>query len=425
MASIVLSNMYYCSSIGLYDLNNYRRMLLNKINCNQDTENKCKFALGILDDYELGQLNFDTPPSQQQMIGYIQKYTQQILNQEQINQGNRESIDYNNIPLKTGVGFGTAEETEDGEEIINVDMPDMNGYTEFEEDMPNQTCYKERENGEVYLERPRRTQEIYNYTDDNFIDVKVNKYEGIEKFKKVMYESRNGTAYEFKKRWDIVLKQISKMCPDKAMVTRISIAGTQINVVGKPLRLNNILGGEYDVRIEDIVNIHALFKKFPYIQYIIIDSNIVQNVVQEYGEGADGFWKIFQQNKPLKTIGIIPNGYGKALNFSRNTFNKTADKLDEILGVEKAKVELEQFSAQRNPRLHEKAPGYLHNVYKNGKSLAGDSFKTARKMLFDDKNPKIARAFGFSILGTGAVIIGTTFGLGGKVLELFTPKSRK
>lgn len=419
MASIVLSNLYYCSSIGLYDLNNYRRMLINKINYNQDPENKYKFALGIIDDYASGQLNLDTPPSQQQMIGYIQRYTQQqILNPEQGN------ANYSNIPLKEGVGFGT-NGVENGEEVINVDMPDMNGYQEFEEDIPNQTCYNEKGNGEINFEKLRMTQEIYNYTNDNFIDVVVNKYEGIERFKKVLYESRNGTAYSFKKRWDIVLKQISKMCPDKAMVTRISIAGTQINVVGKPLRLNSVVGGEYDVRIEDIVNLHALFKKFPYIQYIIIDSNIVQNVVREYGDGADGFWKMFKENKALKTVGIIPNGYGKAINFNRNTFNRTANTLNELLGVERAKVELEQFSAQRNPRLHEKAPGYLHNVYKNGTSIAGDSFKTARRMLFDDKNPKIARAFGFSILGTGAVIVGATFGLGGKVLELFTPNSRK
>jgi hypothetical protein len=78
--------------------------------------------------------------------------------------------------------------------------------------------------------------------------------------------------------------------------------------------------------------------------------------------------------------------------------------------------------AQRNPRLHEKAPGYLLNVWDNGVHLGGKQFKKGFHKIFDDESPKLGSALGYSLLGTLCIGVGAVAGIGGGLMKLFSPK---
>lgn len=450
VAAIAMSSLYYCSAIrGIYDLNEYVRYAFQKINNNQDQNNNFKFALGMLEAYRDETLDFDAMPTEEQMQQWLYKYIKLDSPSQSAQDNTAFSQSGNSFDTEEFINLGNDEEEEIpvGQFYDTSDTQQQQytqqqytqeqsseqefyrQYRECEEDTPvtrpsfNTSAYHGNDS-RVKFDNPRSTQDVLILTQDMFVPVEVKKYEGIERFKKKLFESRNGTAYEFKKRWDIVLDMIAHKYPNKNMVNKIAIAGTQITVNGNPILLDGALGGDYNIQISDIIRIKDTFKKFPMIQYLVLDHPATQQLQREYGRDAQKLWRLFQENRALRTLGLIPSNASDVVNFHRENFANTTNALNELLGNSDFSAAMEQACAQVNPRLHEKAPGYLHSVYENGKSISGKAFQSAGKNLFNDKDPKVGRALGYSILGLGAIGVGAIFGVSGKLLEFLTPRRK-
>lgn len=473
MASIVLSNFYYCSAIRqIYEITNYKNYLSQLITNNKDPMNKAKIALGMLNAYDDSTLQFDTMPTQDQCLDYIQTFNfitsnessneqetqfgweKFFKNNEQNNeqgftgneQNNGQDIFNTEQNFTEGQGFSEpTSQTENTNNMFNqtqpqIDLDNMadkifNSFIEQEysdihsepkqqkrrwffkpdEDLTEtQPSYIEDDNGDIQLQ-PRNTQDVLFLQPNQYIATNIPKHHVVKRFRKKLFESRNGTAYEFKMIWDFVLNGIEQKYPNKSMVTRLAFTECTVTVNGESLRLNGVLGGEYDVRIDDILNIKETLKRFRMIKQLIVDATALQCLIREYGQDAQSIWTLFQENRALEELGIIPVGTKTALIFRRNTFANTANKLNELLGFEETKMQIEQFAATRNPRLKDKSPGYTHKIWKNSQSASKNLFKNAGSSV-TDKNPKIMKALGFSLAGTGIIVIGGALGLGGKLI---------
>lgn len=410
-AVTILGNFYYCSVVrGLYDIDDLYSHFMRFITTGIDRENRAKFAIGILNSYKDMSLEFDEMPSKEKMFEFLTPFME-------------EDNSLDNDVLDFGVEGSTEDiGTDPFEEFMNLEYE--GGGSENVSDMAqvdeygfgiSEPSYSMNGDGIIQL-NPRQTQNVIQITDSQIIKTFVPKYETIERFKRKLYQTGRGTSYSFKKLWDLAILAIKDAFPDRTLVTRIALVGEQITVNGKILNLEKILGGYYDVRLEDIIRIKPLLKEFPMVKQLILDCNATQCMIREYGPSAEKVWHLFQQARNLEILGLIPAGGSQAVSFYRHKFASTTDALNNMLGYEVQKIETEQFAAYKNPRLTEKAPGYKNKIWKNSKTMAGNLFKVSGQSLAD-KNPKLMKAI---VHGGGGILIigiGGLLAMGGRTID--------
>lgn len=395
IASIVVSTLhYYCCVRHIDEVMKYKQMLNEIILNGSEGNENAMIYWGLLEDYDNGNLEYDTMPSEEKMRGYQAKFTK-----AETEWGNMESGPFGGAAQE---GFKDFEYGEDNSDYSSAAMPD-------EVIKVMQPSFSFNNNGDIILNR-RQTQEVVLTPPETFIKADVPKYSLIEKMKKKLFESKTGTSYEFKKRWDYVLDAIEKEMPNKSMITRVAIVGQNIAVNGKTLRLEGILGGEYDVRMEDIINIGRLLKRFKSIQELILDSLGMQEFIIEYGANSVGVKNVFDKSKSLRRLGFIPSGEGKPIVYTREGLLAQEAKLQQQLREEELKMKIENAASRKNPRLHEKSPGATAKFFKSSAALSGDTFKKALSMA-TDKNPKLIRATAVSVVGLGIIGVGSVVGL--------------
>lgn len=403
--------------------NNIYNVVIDSLSANieRKTSRKSKssaVALGLLNCYKSGELDYDEVPSDEMINNFIEKYNESDNRFTQQNIDNKSSDNYNEESFNNYNNFDDSFNSDASKYYNSINNP----ASYMEDNFPSQPSFTYDNKGEVIIE-PRQVQNVMLLNTESYSNIDNPKYHTIERFKKKLFESRNGTAYEFKKRWDLVLKAIHRLFPNASMVTRLSIMGTQITVNGKLILIDDILGGDYDIRLEDIVCIRSTFKKFPFIQYLILDNLATQKLILEYGDNAMGIWRIFKENKPLKTIGLIPSCNGQPVNYNREDFaqkpEQIASALDKQLSHEKFNMQMEQAFAFKNPRLHEKSPGYINNVWNTGKKFGGKAWERASKNFMDDKNPKLLRFMGWSVAAVACIGIGGILGIPGAIKNTF------
>ena len=260
------------------------------------------------------------------------------------------------------------------------------------------------ENGRVNV-RPRETQNIIPIRYEESMDIPIDRYSPIIRFKEKLFQSQYGTVYQFSKRWKAVLDNIKANYPSASMITRVTIADDTLMVNNKIIDMSDILDGEYDVRFEDIVNFKVMFKKFPGIKELMLDRDAFDLLTDEYGRKDTDIWQVFLDNKALAMMVIEPLSGGNPTVVYRDKF---ADKVEEIkrkAEESKFRREIDYMSAANNPRLNEKSIGYQSKVWNGSKNTAGKAWKNARKSMTQKGNTKWFKAAGFS-LGAAALILG-------------------
>lgn len=391
IAAVLLSTLHYvCQVRKLDNLEKYKAYFTEQISAGGDLNNTFKVYLGMLADYDIRHLEYDEMPSIEKMQQYINNFIS-----AESEWGRDDEDDWLSLG-EISSDNGSISEEAMPDEVLNIAEPsfgiDKNGNT---------------------IIKPRNTQEVVIYPDSSCVSAEVPKYSVIGKFKKKLFESKNGVSYEFKKRWDYVLDAVEKVFPNKSLVTRVAIVGQNMSVNGKTLKLDLILGGDYDIRIEDILNIERLLKRFKFIQELILDANGLQQFIVEYGADIDGVIQVFEKHKVLKCIGFIPVGDGKPRIYTRAEVEGEHNKLEQQLKQEEMKMRIENVAARKNPRMHEKSVGYTNKFFNSSKKLAGTTFKKSLSLLTDKKNPKLIRASMVSIVGLGIIGVGSIIGLFG------------
>ena len=267
---------------------------------------------------------------------------------------------------------------------------------------------------------PRSTTKVWEIPANDVVETSINRFDGFYKFKRKLFECRYGTSFEFKKCWDKVLDTIEEKYKSRSMVTRIAIIDPQVNVNGQPLLLNTILGGEYDIRLEDIVSIKQLLRKFPNLQQLVIDMNGAQCIIREYGCTVDDVWKVFQEGKKLQMLGIIPAGSTETKRFYRQKFAQQVDDLEELLDLESCRIQIDQFADSKNPRFSEKRVGRVDRFWKRSKAFDKGLFARGgwgtnpKSYKVADKRWKKA---GWTLAGAGAFLACGALTLAGKAVS--------
>ena len=240
----------------------------------------------------------------------------------------------------------------------------------------------------------------------------------IMRFRKRLYESKNGTSYALSITWDSVLKKIEyDVNYDRLLVSRFSIGEDGTNTI----RVNNtitesldrVIDAEFGVELGDIVNLHKTFKRFPNISILILGAGSDVALLNEYGADVKEVWKIFQQNQKLKTIIIVKPG-SQPVKYDRATFAKDAVGMDKQLKLDQARKELELAMAYKDPDV-DKKPMVMHRANTFLTGSAGASFDNGLDALKGDGRGKILRWGLWSILGLGVGFLGVATGIPGEI----------
>lgn len=421
-ASVVLSNFHYCCTQGACDLKTYTDALKVSIANGEDKNNNHKYALGILEDLENCDLEYDQMPPK--LSVYLERYKDIVSDEIREERKIAETMANN---VKTFMGEDFRERSADFDEDRFVNKDDVDDAQTQEQKVIQLSkvdmglddidpFYKYDNTGNLVFS-PRSTTKVWEIPANDVVETSINRFDGFYKFKRKLFECRYGTSFEFKKCWDKVLDTIEEKYKSRSMVTRIAIIDPQVNVNGQPLLLNTILGGEYDIRLEDIVSIKQLLRKFPNLQQLVIDMNGAQCIIREYGCTVDDVWKVFQEGKKLQMLGIIPAGSTETKRFYRQKFAQQVDDLEELLDLESCRIQIDQFADSKNPRFSEKRVGRVDRFWKRSKAFDKGLFARGgwgtnpKSYKVADKRWKKA---GWTLAGAGAFLACGALTLAGK-----------
>lgn len=269
-----------------------------------------------------------------------------------------------------------------------------------------------------YINQVSNNSEIIGLTTKNSIVASMDEYETAERFGKTFFKGLWGSRWEFQKRWEAIINSITKSIKAD-MVTRITLTGDNIFVNNRQVVTINILGGDADVRIEDIVEFYTLCKKFPQLKNIALDSAIAQRLNELYPDDPNG--TLFKMSKSLLTIIYLGDSWGEdGIQITRANYmqgikdKKMRDKEEEYA----LKSQINAMAAANNPRFKEKSPGYQSRVWESTKKFQGEAWGAIGKNI-TGKNPSLFKAATVGVaailaLGVGGVLSGT-----GKILSLF------
>lgn len=421
-ASVVLSNFHYCCTQGACDLKTYTDALKVSIANGEDKNNNHKYALGILEDLENCDLEYDQMPPK--LSVYLERYKDIVSDEIREERKIAETMANN---VKTFMGEDFRERSADFDEDRFVSKDDVDDAQTQEQKVIQLSkvdmglddidpFYKYDNTGNLVFS-PRSTTKVWEIPANDVVETSINRFDGFYKFKRKLFECRYGTSFEFKKCWDKVLDTIEEKYKSRSMITRIAIIDPQVNVNGQPLLLNTILGGEYDIRLEDIVSIKQLLRKFPNLQQLVIDMNGAQCIIREYGCTVDDVWKVFQEGKKLQMLGIIPAGSTETKRFYRQKFAQQVDDLEELLDLESCRIQIDQFADSKNPRFSEKRVGRVDRFWKRSKAFDKGLFARGgwgtnpKSYKVADKRWKKA---GWTLAGAGAFLACGALTLAGK-----------
>lgn len=271
--------------------------------------------------------------------------------------------------------------------------------------------------GRTLYVTPERSTKILGLTKENSILVTMPNYATGEKFSNRLFKTLWGTKYEFKNRWKLILDTVADQT-NANMVKRLTITEDAIVFNKKSIATIDILGGAEDIRIEDIVNFTMTAKKFKNIDSIVLDEIIFETAQIEFGDPIAGLFKTFPN---LQNLSVLAVGYGEPIiGMSRNDFNNhnISEKAQKLVEKATFKNQMEVVSAAKNPNLRNKRPGYQNKVWDACKNFQAVGWGSARDAILD-KNPKLFKAVGMSLLSVGILAVGGVFGVGGRIIHTF------
>lgn len=264
-------------------------------------------------------------------------------------------------------------------------------------------------NGRKIKVQPDKTSEYYKCTPDNTIFISLDENSVLERksselFKMLYY----GAEYEFKKRWSIILKGISKQM-NSDLVTRIKIFQYEMYVNNKVISASNLIGGFEDVRIEDIINFKSLAKQFPNIREMTIDDTILERAAIEFDQPLID---MFAQFKYLSRLVVIKNGTSKM--FTRQDAIMANYEMQKTQQEMKLRNKFDVVCAAKNKNFSQARPGYQTKVWKAAKKFSSDAFDVIADDILNYRKHYIRDTI-LSVFGIGAILVGGTFQIGGMI----------
>lgn len=208
-----------------------------------------------------------------------------------------------------------------------------------------------------------------------------------KKYENFVFRTMAGSRYEFKRRWEAIIESICNSIKAN-MVTRITITSDNIVVNNRMVIMNGILGGDADVRIEDIIDFKTLLKRFKQLNLLRVDEVIFQRAMELYDDPVS---KFFEYSKKLQNIYIVGSGTIEInrRDYIKKHINKEQQrKMKEI--KHKSQLEVIAASNKKYSNFNKKSPGYKSRIWDATKRYQGTAWGTIGRELMKD-NPKYFR----------------------------------
>ncbi len=310
------------------------------------------------------------------------------------------------------------------EEALNNTGESNSGFNiNDERATPDQKRYSEHSTfsdglGRCIYATPERTTRVLGLTAENSVLAQLPPYTTAEKFSKKLFQTLWGTEYEFKHRWQAILNAVASS-QNPNTVRRLTILEDAVVFNKKHVATLGIIGGDEDIRIEDIVNFKMTAKKYKEIGEIILDDTIFGVAQIELGDAIQGLFNIFPK---LQKLAVLSVGCGSVtLQTNRQEVQNSMVNADMQRAQNRAafKNQMETIAAARNPNLRTRSPGYQSRIWNTTKNLSGNQWQAAKGALME-KNPRLFKATmltGASLLILGVGGIGAAIGRVGSLFR--------
>ena len=300
--------------------------------------------------------------------------------------------------------------------------------------------------GNIIFGQPRETMQVIRLKMDDIAPPRINPDSPIYKAKKRFFKSAETTTYIHKRYWDTVLQAIDSKFKDRGLVNRIAVVGSRILVNKKLVPLDNLLGGEFDIAVEDLLDIQSLVKRYNNLRVLILDSTCVRSLIVSYGSANNAVLHMFDIGKRLQIMALIPTGssFKEYIHLFDGTLtdkdkknphivtredvqNGTAkQKAQQSTAKETLKTKMNLFGFAKNPdRLAEKSPGVITRFGKLGMNFGANIMKDAKCNFSDNKKLggfllKGSLGALLAVVGGGVTLAGSTIsGVASGVKSIF------
>ena len=246
---------------------------------------------------------------------------------------------------------------------------------------------------------------------DNSLVAMMPPYDLNERYENRLFRTLRGTQYQLKNRWKTILNKVDRSM-GRENILRCIIMEDIIVFNKKQVATVNILGGDNDIRIEDIVSFKEMAKRYKNLKELKLDEIIFETAQCEFGNAVDGLFNNFRN---LNRLIVLSNGCTDVdYNITRMDWQSNIKKQESAELEERVrfKRQVESVAAAKNRNLRSKSPGYQSRVWESTKSFGAGAWGNVTNALMAE-NPKLLKATFFGISGLAAITIGSIFYAGG------------
>ena len=402
-AAIIFGNLVYlCQNFNVDSLD--RIIGIHEVKKARGGEDKTQaiIAIGIINDFINDAIPFDEEISQERIMGYL-----------------KESMASNNRQVESNINLAedsTADVHVTNDNTIDVDQVFNNSkFTAYEDDIPvssqaemsfeGSTDVDRRfssDNGQIVFDTSRINATNTRYVNDDSSNImRPDKINISSEKTRNLLSSLFGTRNEMKRRNKVILDNIASIAGGKSMVIRLAFIGNIVYIGEKGLDVSNLLNNEYGIRIEDILNVHEVIKTFPNLKKLVVDTNIFQNIIFEYGDEVTGIAELFNSTKNLREFGVYMYDSSKPVIFRRENFSKTTNAMKAMLEEESNKMKIDQYATAMATKVR---PTQINRCWNGTKKYGGESWNKALNAMYNGKTIR-GRFAGFA--GNGLLALGT------------------
>ena len=273
-----------------------------------------------------------------------------------------------NEAMGSVLGDESYDSTDDSDDFS---IPEEDAY-EFEmSDPPRQPSYQSDKDGNIKINNPTQTQKnnMYRITPDR---TAVPEPRGaFAKHRRKLWENHNGISFSNKESFRQLLEAGVKALIGLGKVTsasdirKIAIEDGIIRFHKFEIDPSNMLSPELGNTVYDLIEFKTLFKMFPLLNHLRLDSEATDIFTIKYGDDTNAiFQEVFM--KQAKNLQILELNGGKT-KITRSGFD--ANSVNKALKTSRMRSELDQISDGLNPKKDRMTKTQKHRAYQRSKSM--------------------------------------------------------
>ena len=310
----------------------------------------------------------------------------------------------------------------------NYDDFDVDIDVSFEEETPpTRQSYTTEKGSSVPVFnniRPEQKRNMYSITPKACTIPKASNF--FTKHKRKMIESHTGMSYMYKESFNYLLDcGINSLIGMQSITTvrdirKVALEDGIIKLHAFEIDPINVLDPALGNTLYDLIEFKTLFKKFPMLQHLRLDTQASELLTLKYGdEPSQLFNNIFI--KECKNLQILEMVVGnKTRKLTRNNFNSNEAK--SALAESRMRSELDQVSSALNPKKDRMTKAEKHRVNVRDKAMHKFNWGPAKELgIRTAKNLGtigVYGLFGFAILTGNFIAAGALGALAKSIHEM-------